>query len=82
MKLSHSDLPFALLITLIYSKQIFEECLKQWQHRNLALMGKVIKKYALPKFIYALSSLPNPLDQTVKELKNLSMNSYGMVNLK
>ena len=40
----------------------FEIVLKQWQHRKLTLLGKitVIKTFALPKLIYALSSLPNP----------------------
>ena len=36
-------------------------------------MGKitVIKKYALPKLIYALSSLPNPPPQAVKRIEKL-----------
>ena len=48
---------------------LFEKCLKQWQHRKLTLMGKitVVKNYALPKLIYALSSLPNPPIETVKK---------------
>ena len=52
---------------------LFEKCLKQWQHRKLTLMGKitVTKNYALPKLIYALSSLPNPLPQTVKRIEIL-----------
>ena len=52
---------------------LFEKCLKQWQHRKLTLMGKitVIKNYALPKLIYALSSLPNPPPQTVKRIEKL-----------
>ena len=47
--------------------------LKQWQHRKLALMGKltVIKNSALPKLIYALSALLNPTDQTVKRIEKL-----------
>ena len=47
----------------LYSKiKNFEIFLKQWQHRKLTLMGKVtvIKTFALPKLIYALSSLPPP----------------------
>ena len=46
---------------------LFEKCLKQWQRRKLELMGKitVVKNYALPKLIYALSSLPNPPIETV-----------------
>ena len=40
----------------------FEVVLKQCQHRKLTLHGKitVIKTFALPKIIYALSSLQNP----------------------
>ena len=36
-------------------------------------MGKitVIKNYALPKLMYALSSLPNPPPQTVKRIEKL-----------
>ena len=36
-------------------------------------MGKitVIKNFALPKLIYALSSLPNPPTQTVKRIEKL-----------
>ena len=36
-------------------------------------MGKItiIKDYALPKLIYALSSLPNPPTQTVKRIEKL-----------
>ena len=48
-------------------------------------MGKitVVKNDALPKFIYALSSLPNPPIETVKRIeKNVCTNSYWMVNLK
>ena len=45
----------------------------KWQHRKLTLMGKitVIKNFALPKLIYALSSLPNPPTQTVKRIEKL-----------
>ena len=31
----------------------------------------VIKNYALPKLIYAISSLPNPPTQTVKRIEKL-----------
>ena len=50
---------------------LFEKCLKQWQHRKLTLMSKitVVKSYALPKLIYALSSLPNPPIETVKRIE-------------
>ena len=47
--------------------KLFEKCLKQWQPRKLTLMGKitVIKKYALPKLVYVLSTLPDPNKQTI-----------------
>ena len=49
----------------------FEAVLKQWQHRKLTLLGKitVIKTFALPKLIYALSSLPNPQTSTIKHIE-------------
>ena len=39
----------------------FKNCLKQWMHRKLTLMGKitVIKSFALPKLIYPLTVLKN-----------------------
>ena len=51
----------------------FETCLKQWQHRKLTLMGKVtvVKKFALPKLIFALSSLPNPLKSTIDRIEKI-----------
>ena len=51
----------------------FEECLQQWQHRKLTLMGKivVIKNYALPKLIYPLTSLPNPPKGTINRKINV-----------
>ena len=54
----------------------FEKCLQQWQHRKLTLMGKivVIKKYALPKLIYPLTSLPNPPKDAIKRLEKLMYN--------
>lgn len=49
----------------------FQNVLKQWQHRKLTLMGKitVIKTFALPKLIYALSSLPNPPMTIIKAIE-------------
>lgn len=51
----------------------FENCLKQWQHRKLTLMGKVtvIKTFALPKLIYALSSLPTPSKFVLNQIEKL-----------
>ena len=51
----------------------FETCLKQWQHRKLTLMGKVtvVKKFALPKLIFALSSLPNPPKSTIDRIEKI-----------
>ena len=52
------------IMKLNFEKQIsqFEICLKQWQQRKLTLVVKVtvVKNVALPKLIFALSSLPNP----------------------
>ena len=47
------------------------KCLKQWQHRKLTLMGKIIvtKNFALPKLIYALSSLQYPPKEIIKEIE-------------
>ena len=60
----------------------FEICLKQWQHRKLTLMGKVtvVKNFALPKLIFALSSLPNPPKSTIDRIERLCIPLYGMVN--
>ena len=54
----------------------FENCLQQWQHRKLTLMGKivVIKNYALPKLIYPLTSLPNPPKDTINRLEKSMYN--------
>ena len=51
----------------------FETCLKQWQHRKLTLMGKitVIKTFALPKLIFALSALPNPSSVTINHIEKI-----------
>ena len=54
----------------------FENCLQQWQHRKLTLMGKivVIKNYALPKLICPLTSLPNPQKDTINRLEKSMYN--------
>ena len=51
----------------------FETCLKQWQHRKLTLMGKitVIKTFALPKLIFALSALLNPSNVTINHIEKI-----------
>ena len=51
----------------------FETCLKQWQHRKLTLMGKitVIKTFALPKLIFALSARPNPSNVTINHVEKI-----------
>ena len=51
--------------------QSFKNCLKQWEHRKLTLMGKVtvIKTFALPKLILPLSVLPNPPNKIIQEIK-------------
>ena len=40
----------------------FKNCLKQWEHRKLTLLGKVtvIKTSALPKLIFPLTVLKSP----------------------
>ena len=50
--------------------QDFKNCLKQWQHRKLTLLGKVtvIKTYALPKLIYPFTVLPNPAKDIIDDI--------------
>ena len=47
-----------LNLNIIPKLQEFKNCLKQWQHRKLTLLGKVtvIKTYALPKILYPLTT--------------------------
>ena len=54
-------------------KRDFRKCLQQWQHRNLMLMGKitVIKSFALPKLIHALSSLQYQSKEIIKEIEKI-----------
>ena len=54
----------------------FKNCLKQWQHRKLTLMGKitVVKSYALPKLIYPLTVLKNISSDKIKEINQLMFN--------
>ena len=51
----------------------FDKSLIQWYHIKLTLMGKivVIKSYLLPKLIYPLTSLQNPLKETIKRIEKL-----------
>ena len=60
-------------LNLLKKNRQFEICLKQWQHRKLTLMGKVtvIKTFALPKLIFALSSLPNPPKSTIDRIEKI-----------
>ena len=50
---------------------VFCNCLKQWQHRKLSLIGKitVIKSFAFPKLIYLLTVLPTPPENYIKQIK-------------
>ena len=59
---------------LIPKVEAFCNCLKQWQHRKLTLLGKitVIKSFAFPKLIYPLTVLPNPPEDQLKVI-NTSM---------
>ncbi|MCG7875526.1 MAG: reverse transcriptase domain-containing protein [Candidatus Thiodiazotropha endolucinida] len=54
----------------------FDNCLKQWQHRKLTLMGKitVVKNFALPKLIYVLSSTPNPSKESINRIDKIMYN--------
>ena len=51
----------------------FKQCLKQWQHRKLTLMGKitVVKTFAFPKLVYPLTVLKNISKEKSKEITNL-----------
>ena len=48
----------------------FNNCLKQWQHRKLTLLGKVtvIKNLALPKLVYPLTILQNPSHEDIERI--------------
>ena len=54
----------------------FHQCLKQWQHRKLTLMGKVtvIKTFAIPKLIYPFSVLKNPNQKDIDNIKKSIFN--------
>jgi hypothetical protein len=58
----------------------FKNCLKQWQHRKLTLLGKVtvIKYFAfkLPKLNYALSLSPL---HSLKIIKNLEKCMFDFI---
>ena len=59
---------------LLPKVEAFCNCLKQWQHRKLSLLGKitVIKSFAFPKLIYPLTVLPNPSEDQLNKI-NKSM---------
>ena len=56
----------------------FKNCLKQWEHRKLTLLGK-IKPLALPKLIYPLSVLISPNETIIKD-KNACLTLFGKTN--
>ena len=63
----------------------FRKCLQRWQDRKLTLMGKitVIKHFALPKLIYALSSLQYPPKEIIKEIEKNNVSFHlGQENQK
>ena len=66
----YTDTKQNLLQNITPKLQDFKNCLKQWQHRKLTLMGKitVIKTFALPKLIYPLTVLPNIDEVTIKDI--------------
>ena len=66
----YTDTKQNLLQNIKPKLQDFKNCLKQWQHRKLTLMGKitVIKTFALPKLIYPLTVLPNIDEVTIKDI--------------
>ena len=55
-------------LNLLPKLEQFKNCLKQWQHRKLTLLGKVtvIKSFELPKLVYPLSVLQNPNELLIK----------------
>ena len=66
----YTDTKQNLLQNITPKLQDFKNCLKQWQHRKLTLIGKitVIKTFALPKLIYPLTVLPNIDEVTIKDI--------------
>ena len=59
-------------LNLLPKIDAFCNCLKQWQHRKLSLIGKitVIKSFAFPKLVYPLTVLPNPPNDILKKINN------------
>ena len=59
------------LLNILPKIDAFCNCLKQWQHRKLSLIGKitVIKSFAFPKLIYPLTALPSPPEIYIKKIK-------------
>lgn len=59
----------------------FQNCFKQWQHRKLTLMGKIIvvKTFALSKLVYPFTVLPNPPDSVIKDI-NKAIYSFILYN--
>ena len=55
----------------------FKKCLETWKKRNLTPLGKitVIKSFAIPKLIYPLTTLHNPPQDTILDIKK-SLNEF------
>ena len=69
-------------LNLLPKLEQFKNCLKQWQHRKLTLLGKVtvIKSFALPKLIYsevANSGSLGMVHGTVECSKLRSINNFS-----
>ena len=65
-----NDTDDIFLLNLLPKNDAFCNCLKQWQHRNLSLIGRitVIKSFAFPKLIYPLTVLPTPPNRYIKQI--------------
>jgi len=79
----HNDSTANLTNNLEPKIEEFNNCLKQWQHRKLTLMGKitVVKTFALPKLVYPFTVLENPVVENLDEIKKVSVNLFGTANL-
>ena len=66
----YTDTNYNIMKNIEPKLQEFKNCLKQWQHRKLTLIGKitVIKTFALPKLIYPLTVLPNINEIIIKDI--------------
>lgn len=66
----HTDMKQIHKLNLEPKVNDFNNCLKQWKHRKLSLMGKVtiVKTFALPKLVYPFAVLPNPTEAVMKDI--------------